>query len=92
MITYAQAMTANEFWHMTAKNADGTPVRARRNGKTATWKSKQGQFRIPVKRGLKDCFYISNFDGSPSTLNHHQRCTPERWEAEHQLFAGVTPT
>jgi len=58
MITYEQAMTANHFEHVTLKNADGTPVRARRNGRTKTWKRSPFEFRIPVKYGLKQCFYI----------------------------------
>lgn len=58
MITYEQALTANHFEHRTLKNADGTPVRARRNGKTKTWKTRPGHFKIPVKHGLKGYFYI----------------------------------
>lgn len=44
--------THNEFHHTTATNADGTPLRARRNGKTKTWKTRPGHFRIPTKIGL----------------------------------------
>lgn len=92
MITMQQALTAREFWHMTAKNADGTPVRCRRNGATKTWKREPGKFRIPVKQGLKSCFYIDNFDGDlANSKNHHLWCVPELWEVEHVLFEGVTP-
>ena len=58
MITKEQALTADLFHHVSEKNADGTPVRARRNGKTQTWKTKPDDFRIPVKYGLKTCFNI----------------------------------
>lgn len=58
MITYEQAMAAQNFEHATLKNSDGSPVRARRNGATKTWKREPGRFRIPVKHGLKYCFYI----------------------------------
>lgn len=58
MITYEQALTASRFEHRTQKGADGQPVRARRNGQTKTWKREPGRFRIPVKYGLKQCFYI----------------------------------
>ena len=60
-IDKTQAMSANNFEHVSAKNADGTPVRARRNGQTKTWKRDPARFRIPVKHGLKNCFYIENF-------------------------------
>lgn len=60
MITYEQALTASRFEHVTARNADGTPTRARRNGKTKVWKTRPGEFRIPCKHGLKECFYIDH--------------------------------
>jgi hypothetical protein len=44
-------MTVREFHHATARNADGTPVRARRNGKTQIWKTRPTEFRIPAKQG-----------------------------------------
>lgn len=46
------------FHHKTLKNADGTPVRARLNGKVKLWKTRP-EFRIPVKHGLRNCFYIT---------------------------------
>lgn len=33
---------------------------ARRNGKTQTWKTRPGHFRIPVKAGLKSCMSITH--------------------------------
>ena len=56
------AMSASRFEHISAKNGDGTPVRARRNGKTKTWKTRPGLFSIPVKYGLKSYFYIDNHE------------------------------
>jgi hypothetical protein len=47
------------FHHKTLKNADGTPLRARLNGKVKLWKTRPEEFRIPVKYGLKQCFYIT---------------------------------
>jgi len=61
-INFENAMSAQRFEHVSAKNADGTPVRARRNGKTKTWKTRPGLFQIPVKYGLKSYFYIDNFE------------------------------
>lgn len=62
MITFEQALTARNFEHVTLKNADGTPLRARRNGATKTWKTRTGQFELPVKYGLKQCFKITEKD------------------------------
>jgi hypothetical protein len=56
------AMTATRFEHVSNKNGDGTPVRCKRNGKTKTWKTRDGLFQIPVKYGLRGYFYIDNFD------------------------------
>lgn len=52
MVTYSEALTAQMFHHVSALNADKTPLRVRRNGKTQTWKTRPGHFRIPVKYGL----------------------------------------
>lgn len=60
MITKDIAMTQpSELWHMTEKNRDGTPVRCRSNGKCKTWKTRPEEFRLPVKYGLRTCFYIT---------------------------------
>lgn len=59
MITKEIAQTSNRFEHKTLKNADGTPVRCRSNGQCKTWKTRPSEFRLPVKHGLKNCFYIT---------------------------------
>ena len=59
MITKEQALTENHFEHVSLKNADGSPLRVRRNGKTKTWVTRPNDFRIPVKYGLKQCLYIT---------------------------------
>jgi len=48
-----------ELHHVKLKNADGTPVRCRVNGACKTWKTRPDDFRLPVKHGLKHCFYIT---------------------------------
>jgi hypothetical protein len=58
MITKKQAITANHFEMVNHKNADGTQVRWRRNGKTKLWKTRPTHFRIPVKHGLYNYGYI----------------------------------
>lgn len=64
MITKQDAMTARHFEHVTMKNADGTPLRARANGKCQTWKTRPDEFKLPCKYGLKQCFYIENTNAS----------------------------
>ena len=62
MITKQQAVAAQyrqEFWHRTVKNADGTPARCRVNGACKVWKTRPDEFRLPVKHGMYDCFYIT---------------------------------
>ena len=62
MITIKQAVAAyyrQEFHHAKVNNADGTPARCRVNGKCKTWKTRPNDFQLPVKYGLRDCFYIT---------------------------------
>lgn len=66
MITKQIAMNARRgqiFHHVTLKNADKSPVRCRVNGKCKTWVKSPEKFRLPVKHGLKNCFYIDQADG-----------------------------
>ena len=63
MITKEQALTARQFEHVTVKNADGTPLRCRANGKCQVWKTRPQDFKLPVKHGLKDYFYIEPTNG-----------------------------
>jgi hypothetical protein len=63
MITKRDAITAHygrTFHHKTLKNADGTPLRARVNGQCKVWKTRPAEFRLPMKHGLKECFYIDH--------------------------------
>ena len=52
------AASGTTFYHKTLKNADGTPLRARVNGKCKTLKRTPDYFRLPMKHGLRNCFYI----------------------------------
>jgi hypothetical protein len=59
-ITKSQAEAhRGEFHHVTLRNADGTPARCRPNGACKTWKTRPGDFQLPVKHGLKTHFYIT---------------------------------
>jgi hypothetical protein len=60
-ITPQAAMTANHFYHRTLRyKSRDVPVKARRNGSTKTWKTRPGQFRVPIKVGMYEYGYIDN--------------------------------
>lgn len=59
-VTKETAMTNGMFYHATARNRDGSAVRCRANGKCRTWKRDPGRYRLPVKYGLRQCFYITS--------------------------------
>lgn len=59
MITKNQAMTKRYFSHVTLKDSRGNPVRCRASGKCQTWKTRPNDFKLPVKYGLYQCFYIT---------------------------------
>lgn len=51
------ALANGELW---AQMSSGRFWRARRNGKTQTWKTRAGEFRIPIKCGLKACGEVTH--------------------------------
>jgi len=62
MITKQMAVTCHHsqtFHHVSEKNSDGTPTRCRVNGACKVWKTRPDDFRLPVKHGLRNCFYIT---------------------------------
>ena len=58
-ITKEQAMTITRFEHVSKTNADGSPIRARATGKCQVWKTRPEAFKLPVKHGMRDSFYIT---------------------------------
>lgn len=54
--------TGTVLHHTSLRNADGTPLRARVAGKPKTWTTRPEEFRLPMKWGLKHCFYITHMD------------------------------
>lgn len=48
----------SEFWHRYERNTDGTPVKCCKSGQLKTWKTRPGDFKQPVKYGLKHSFYL----------------------------------
>lgn len=62
-INYHNAMECNRFYSRTVSykgrgKHPGAPYEARRNGATKTWKTRPGEFRIPIKIGFKGYGYI----------------------------------
>ena len=45
--------------HKLCGNADGTPVSEIVNGVCKAWKTRPTEYRLPVKHGLRNCFYIT---------------------------------
>jgi hypothetical protein len=61
-MTRADAVAAGHgqvFYHRTKRNADGTAAKCRVTGVCRTWVTRPDDFRLPVKRGLRDSFYIT---------------------------------
>jgi len=62
MITLEQAKNLNHgtiLYHVEQRNADGTPVRWRVNGKPKTWKTRPDEVKVPVKHGFRDYDYLT---------------------------------
>ena len=45
--------------HVSFKNADDTPVRARVNGQVKTWKTMPDRVKVPFKHGLYTYGYVT---------------------------------
>ena len=55
------ARTATRFYHRKLKyKRTDAPIEVRRNGATKYWKREPSKFRVPVKYGMYDFFYIDN--------------------------------
>lgn len=60
MITKHEALTEKHFEHISLKDSTGAPARCRANGKCQTWVTRPNEFKLPVKHGLHNTFYITN--------------------------------
>lgn len=59
----SQVLTMHSWatlYHRTLRNADGTALRARPNGKCKTWVRRPEEFKLPAKHGLRDTFYVTH--------------------------------
>jgi len=64
-MTFDQAVNlrpGQTIYHVDLRNADKTPLRARVNGKIKRWKRDPSRFEIPMKHGLRHCFYLRETD------------------------------
>lgn len=59
MVTKEQAVAA-EWRDEFTKTVGAKVYTARVNGKCKTWKTRPDEFRLPMKYGLYECFYIDN--------------------------------
>lgn len=58
------------FHHHTLVGSDKEPVRARVTGRVKTWTTRPDDFRIPVKHGLRDSFYITPENAHEWMIGH----------------------
>ena len=71
-ITKAVAMSLgwrHEVYNRSLRNRDGSPLRARVNGRCKVWKTRPTEFRLPMKHGLRQCFYITEDNASDWSLS-----------------------
>lgn len=67
-ITFEQALNENEFHYDAACSKTVGPrggvrikvERWRRNGATKTWKTRPGEFRLPIKHGMRNYSEITH--------------------------------
>lgn len=94
MITLAQATNPDntEFWHLRLTNSDGSPLRVRRNGKTQTWKTRPGEWKMPAKHGLSTHIYIISDAriANSKTYLANEWSIPALWAAERELWRDAT--
>ena len=59
MLTKFEAVAAHTFEHVKHKGPDGKPLLCRASGKCQTWVSRPNDFKLPVKYGLYQSFYLT---------------------------------
>lgn len=76
-IEQAKCLVRGQILHYEfGKNADGTCMRFKVNGKVKLWKSAPHLVKVPLKRGLKEYGYISTFGlgASPECFHLDKDC------------------
>src|SRR5262245_41360185 len=54
------------------RDTKGMAYRCRVNGACQTWKMRPEDFKLPVKYGLRNCFYVQNFTDYERWSNAHE--------------------
>ena len=71
MITKEIAMALRHgqtLLHVSAVDSKKNPVRCRVTGKCQVWKTRPNEFKVPVKYGLYQSFYITEFNAQEWSL------------------------
>ena len=70
-LTKQQAMLAQHatiLYHRANRNADGTALRARTNGRCKVWVTRSDEFKLPMKYGMYEAFYITEWNANQWSL------------------------
>ena len=59
------------IYHTENRNADGTPQRWKINGKVKTWKRAPEKIQIPIKNGMRNFGYLTEYDLDKVSLVEH---------------------
>ena len=79
ILDYAKAVKltiGTVIYHISARNADGSPERWRVNGMVKTWKTRPGHFEIPLKYGLKGFGYLTHDNSDFFRLTEEKALKP----------------
>ncbi len=52
-------LEGKRFWHRSLIDSRGFPMKCHASGKLKTWKTRPNDFQLPVKYGIRQCFYIT---------------------------------
>lgn len=95
MITKNDALVLRQgqvLYHVKHKNRDGSAMRARVNGRTVVWKTRPNDFKVPMKHGLKHCFYLTPSNAAEWLLEEpaeHNVTPPTKAEGEFDSMMHI---
>lgn len=67
-----------ELYHRRLKNADGSAQRWRVTGMPKTWKTRPGEVRVPLKRGMYEYGVLDQYNLKDFTLSEPRRRASRR--------------
>lgn len=71
LVSFVQARRlhyGDELYHKYLKNADGSAQRWRVTGMPKTWKTRPGEIRVPLKRGMSEYGVLDQYNLNDFTL------------------------